>query len=258
MKRSMTKRPLINGQTVLLCAVLAVYLYALVKIILFKGHFAEPAYLMQQLQISLQDPALILTRMKQGNLIPLHEITSALKAATSHSQVNVYGNIAIFVPFGLLLGWLGARKGKGAIGVVALAFALSLSLETAQALFSIGRFDVDDLILNTTGGFAGYLLSALFFKFGREKISGTDYDTDSGRRSGNRRPRRTAPDQTGLSLHQGEGRAGGVGRDSEASDSASHSRYYDAEARRLRGDPTNPGQTPYADHLFECEELRPR
>lgn len=42
------------------------YLYVLIRIILFKGHSAELAYLIQQLQVSYQEPAHVLMRINRG------------------------------------------------------------------------------------------------------------------------------------------------------------------------------------------------
>ncbi|MFD2118040.1 VanZ family protein [Paenibacillus yanchengensis] len=37
-------------------------------------------------------------------------------------------------------------------------------MESAQALFSIGSFDVDDLILNSSGGLIGFVILKIFAK----------------------------------------------------------------------------------------------
>ena len=48
---------------------------------------------------------------------------------------NLFGNVLIFVPFGL-----------------------SLCVEVFQFITKVGSFDVDDLLLNTIGGICGYIL----------------------------------------------------------------------------------------------------
>lgn len=146
-------------------AVFAVYLYLLIKIILFKFNAIDLTYLIRQLGISWHEPARVALRIQQGNLMPFHEIASALEYGTSHGFVNLFGNIAIFMPFGLLLGLLGSRRGERgatAMHVLAQSFGLSLSLEISQAVFSMGTFDVDDMILNSFGGLAGFMVHALF------------------------------------------------------------------------------------------------
>ena len=42
-----------------------------------------------------------------------------------------------------------------------MVLLVSLSFELVQLLAGLGSFDVDDLILNTTGGIAGYILYKL-------------------------------------------------------------------------------------------------
>ena len=44
-------------------------------------------------------------------------------------------------------------------------FELSLLLELLQLVFRVGSFDVDDLLLNTLGGMAGYGLYRLFVRY---------------------------------------------------------------------------------------------
>ena len=86
--------------------------------------------------------------------------------------VNIWGNILGFVPIGFLTP-LALPYFRNVFSVTFLVFLLSLGYETTQLIFGLGIFDVDDLILNTTGGFAGFLLYAivrLIFK-PREKLT---------------------------------------------------------------------------------------
>ncbi|WP_028562335.1 VanZ family protein [Paenibacillus pinihumi] len=143
---------------------LFLYLCMLVKVILFKFHPVDLPYMLQQFKISWDNPMHIIGRMQRGNLVPFDEITRTLDNSTKHGLINLFGNIAIFVPFGILQGILGARKGITAMEVVMLAFAVSLCLESSQAIFSMGTFDVDDLILNTSGGLTGFVMYTLYTK----------------------------------------------------------------------------------------------
>ena len=45
------------------------------------------------------------------------------------------------------------------------SFELSLLVELLQLVFRVGSFDVDDLLLNTLGGMAGYGLYRLFVRY---------------------------------------------------------------------------------------------
>ena len=61
-----------------------------------------------------------------------------------------------------------ARFRKGA-GAVALGFFLSLLVEGLQLVTGVGSFDVDDLILNTVGTAAGYLMFRLCLSIRRKQ-----------------------------------------------------------------------------------------
>lgn len=96
----------------------------------------------------------------------IHEIKRAMDSGTSHGYLNVYGNIAIFTPFGLLLGMLGKGKPPRLAKVAICALMLSLFLEGLQAVFAIGAFDVDDMLLNTCGGVLGWMSYRLLIRIG--------------------------------------------------------------------------------------------
>lgn len=93
-----------------------------------------------------------------GNFIKYHESVS-----TASFVVNIIGNVAAFVPFGLILPIiLRTKKHRYYIQWVFFwAFLLSLSIEVTQYLTAVGAFDVDDLILNTSGALVGYILYLL-------------------------------------------------------------------------------------------------
>ncbi|MGM0883643.1 MAG: VanZ family protein [Bacillota bacterium] len=151
----MTVRRRLND--VILQLMLILYGYVQIKIILFKFRPVELNVLWDQMKISLHNPDRILWRLHNGNLIPFAEITRSVDEASVHGLVNLFGNVLIFMPFGLLLGFLSAGRKISAGGALFISFALSLSLEGAQLLYVIGQFDVDDLILNSFGGWLGFM-----------------------------------------------------------------------------------------------------
>jgi glycopeptide antibiotics resistance protein len=73
-----------------------------------------------------------------------------------HDLINLVGNIAAFIPFGMFLVLLSKNKRMSFIGVLTRSLSLTLCIECFQMVFSIGIFDVDDLILNTAGGLLGF------------------------------------------------------------------------------------------------------
>lgn len=141
-------------------ALLLVYGYGLIKVILFKYGTVDAAVLGRQLQLALDNPEHALHRLRFGNFTPLESITRNLQRLSYRNDaVNLFGNIAIFAPLGAFVGLLSRMKW---IGAIACSFLVSLSLECAQIVFSMGTFDVDDLILNTLGGLLGYAAYRLF------------------------------------------------------------------------------------------------
>ena len=78
----------------------------------------------------------------------------------SEAFVNLYGNIGMFVPTGIILPIL--YKGVDRLWkAVAIGFSMSLTIEVSQLLFYERTSDVDDLILNTIGVAIGFLTCIL-------------------------------------------------------------------------------------------------
>ncbi len=98
------------------------------------------------------------------NVLPFREIRRYLTCwevlGARAVFLNLAGNIIGFLPFGALLPLL-SRSVRRGWKVAALSFEISALIEVSQFIFRAGCFDVDDMILNTLGGFLGYLLFAL-------------------------------------------------------------------------------------------------
>ena len=71
--------------------------------------------------------------------------------------LNLFGNIAAFVPFGTMLPIIN-RRFRSFLYMTLLTLEFSLLIEVIQLVFKVGSFDVDDLLLNTIGGMLGYLM----------------------------------------------------------------------------------------------------
>ena len=89
-----------------------------------------------------------------SNFIPFKEIFRY--SIGSHKFMkNVLGNIVLFIPYGFLVSYL-LKTRKVSVGVI-LTLIASVTIEVVQ--YYIGRvFDIDDIILNVIGGFAGSLV----------------------------------------------------------------------------------------------------
>ncbi len=71
--------------------------------------------------------------------------------------INLLGNIVVFMPWGFMVPVIRKSVHKFLYTVIS-TFLLSLCIETIQLLTRVGSFDVDDLILNTLGGIAGFIV----------------------------------------------------------------------------------------------------
>lgn len=84
---------------------------------------------------------------------------------------NVFGNVLIFVPFGMLVPALSKRH-KRLPGVTLLSFELSLAVELVQLVTKVGSCDVDDILLNTVGGMLGFACYAIAMRIRRKRRDG--------------------------------------------------------------------------------------
>lgn len=120
----------------------AVYLLALVWLILFKLQFS----------IAVMDGRVV-------NLIPL------LGSFDNNGVIRfseIRNNILVFIPLGIYIGML---KSKWSFAKKVLAtVVLTLAFEITQFIFAIGRADITDVLSNTLGGVIGIGIYALLFK----------------------------------------------------------------------------------------------
>ena len=73
---------------------------------------------------------------------------------------NLLGNVVGFMPFGMILPLI-SRNARGFFFITFSGFTLSLCVEVTQLMTKLGSFDVDDLLMNTLGAAAGYLIFAV-------------------------------------------------------------------------------------------------
>ena len=95
------------------------------------------------------------------NLVPLREIRRFLENRDTLGNravfLNIFGNVLLFIPFGAILPVL-HRKFRRFPATLCLGVFLSLAFETIQYVTRRGSCDIDDVLLNTLGCAAGYLL----------------------------------------------------------------------------------------------------
>lgn len=80
--------------------------------------------------------------------------------------ISFLGNIVMFIPIGFLVSILFKIKD---FVVISIVFSFSLFIEINQ-LFLVRSTDIDDLILNTFGGFLGLLLYKLLYRKYKNKL----------------------------------------------------------------------------------------
>lgn len=98
-------------------------------------------------------------REYQYNLVLFREIRRFWKYRRSVgfmiAFLNIGGNVIGFMPFGFLLPVMRPKLRKFSL-ITFLGFSFSLGVELIQLLGKVGCFDVDDLLLNTSGAVIGY------------------------------------------------------------------------------------------------------
>lgn len=98
------------------------------------------------------------------NFIPFRSMTSYLENITEpYAYTNILGNVIPFVPLGFLLP-LVYKKIKGFAATMSVCILSILGVESFQFVTMLGFFDIDDILLNTSGCLLGYLVYAGFEK----------------------------------------------------------------------------------------------
>ncbi|MET9405085.1 VanZ family protein [Streptomyces sp. NPDC002935] len=112
------------------------------------------------------EPSPASTALIHDNLHPGRSLRAYLDQPELRDAVKqIGGNLLLGVPFGVLLPVV-FPKIRGILRVLALTAVVMLLVELVQGALITGRsFDIDDVILNTTGALVGYLL--LGRRFGR-------------------------------------------------------------------------------------------
>lgn len=103
------------------------------------------------------------------NLKPFAWLTDGYLMSTRKMIEQLWLNIAMFVPLGLLLP-LAGRRFRRFTATAAVVLATTVLIEVTQ--FFIGRSaDIDDVIMNFAGGVLGFALFMLLGKlFGRRRL----------------------------------------------------------------------------------------
>ncbi|MDR7246543.1 VanZ family protein [Priestia megaterium] len=132
-----------NNQNKITAGLFAVYLFALIWIIVFK------------MQFSFQG----LPDFRKINLIPF------AGSANVNNQIDfneIIYNVFAFIPFGIYISML--KPSWSFLKKIAVIAGVSLLFEVLQFIFAIGASDITDLIGNTLGGIIGVGVYIVFCK----------------------------------------------------------------------------------------------
>ena len=139
----------LEKQNTLIVILFAVYILLLTSIIIFKLPFYSPK---------------ISDGIRVVNFIPL---IGSFNGNGVLLWREIIQNILIFIPLGIYISmfrntWIFMKK-------TFMIFSLSLSFETIQFIFALGRTDITDILNNTLGGIIGIGIYNLFFKVFKNK-----------------------------------------------------------------------------------------
>ena len=111
----------------------------------------------------------LVDRSRSYNLIPFATISRFLNSGrqtmSQSAVMNIFGNIGVFIPFGLYLQLF--LKNKSFKKSFLILIVAGISIELIQLVLGVGVCDIDDLILNSLGGVIGiilYKIASLFSK----------------------------------------------------------------------------------------------
>ena len=144
------------------------YLMAAYFLVILPLPTMEEVLLLDTPRMRLIPFAFVLDFIKESGFV-FQDITTYFSAFTSASFYVPFFNILLFLPLGIYLHYYFEWNLKKTIFA---SFCLSLFFELTQlsGLYFIyprgyRLFDIDDLLLNTFGGFVGYFCGSFFLKF---------------------------------------------------------------------------------------------
>lgn len=101
---------------------------------------------------------------KRANFIPFKTIINYLSNLV-HDSINfriifsnLFGNLIVFLPMGFFLPIL-FLKSRTFLKTNLIIFVFVMLVEVVEAVFRIGVFDIDDIMLNILGAMIGYTIS---------------------------------------------------------------------------------------------------
>ncbi|WP_088037630.1 VanZ family protein [Gottfriedia acidiceleris] len=141
-----------NNQNKITAGLFAVYLFALIWIIVFKMQFSYQG----------------LPDFREINLIPF---AGSVSVNNQIDFIEIILNVLAFIPFGIYISML--KPNWSFLKKIAVIAGVSLLFEVLQFIFAIGASDITDLLGNTLGGIIGigvYIVFCRLFSTKANKI----------------------------------------------------------------------------------------
>ena len=103
---------------------------------------------------------------RYGNIIPLKTTAKYIRYFFLKKDVssfilglyNIFGNFLLFLPMGIFLPRLFEKWKKKSFFLLRI-LCLIVTAEIFQIVFRVGIFDIDDVLLNFSGAFLGYVIN---------------------------------------------------------------------------------------------------
>lgn len=128
---------------------------------LFVGYFGALFFIVFLMGIPADPASNITATWESINLVPSRTMIGVVRDFPERIVWQLFGNVLLFVPIGFFLPWLGARCRRLAT-TMSIGLAVSVGIELAQLAMLVAgvsrrAVDIDDVILNVTGAWLGYL-----------------------------------------------------------------------------------------------------
>lgn len=109
--------------------------------------------------------------LREIELIPFYTLTTI--SYNNEALRTMLMNVILFLPFGLTIPYVLDRqiknkRHKWCICILS-ALLLSITIESAQYYFCIGRAEMDDVICNTLGGLLGILANVIGYRLSKKQ-----------------------------------------------------------------------------------------
>ena len=137
----------------LLIAIYVCYLLILFRLIVFKYPFDTTRNILRS-----WEPGQVLHGIETANFTLFRSVKMYIRYFDRIGGFeNLVGNVALFIPVGILQCAVRERTHRLTfLGVFLRCAAISIGIECFQLVSRLGQFDVDDILLNTFGAILGF------------------------------------------------------------------------------------------------------